>query len=676
MKSPFKFLDAYELKDRAVFFGREEEIEALYNLVFKTPLLLLYGLSGTGKTSLIRCGLASRFSAPNWYPFFIRRGEDLNESIRLALGNALPAGKTLPETLPEQVSLLFRNYLRPVYLIFDQFEELFILGKKEEQLAFARSIRALLDAELPCKIILMMREEFIGQLYLLEKEIPGIFDFRLRVEPMGLKKVQEVISGSLEHFQVRVPDPKRNIEHMYNNISVGKSGVQLPHLQVYLDMFWREDFSRTYPVAEQPLLLAGMAADPPVYPPLEFTQKEIDNFGNIESVLARFLAEQERSLQAELRKEFGDSIPDHAVRQVLDLFVSEQGTKKPRLYRRDEQGLHLVEGIDQVLIKLNPDALIYALNHLYESRLLRERDDALEIAHDSLAALIFRERSDEQRKISDLLIRLQNAKREFELSQEEELPSRKLMLDTQELLALLPLSPQLRAFYTKSQEKWEEREAKENEKAVEQARIEEIAKGAEEEARLRKVAEKERRRATLGAYLAIGLAVITLLTTWQNYKIMKELKLERAENEELIIKLKTSSIKKAESDSLRAKADRVAQEQVASLEVKTLILTKSMTGQKAESDSLRSLATTRLSQLKVEINKINLFENADAQLKFKVNAEYLQNFLNVGDCQGAQKTLGVLESLSKKLLQYPDIQAQIQDLRDQVNNCKPSNTSK
>ncbi|MBK9492738.1 MAG: ATP-binding protein [Haliscomenobacter sp.] len=354
MKSPFKFLDAYELKDRAVFFGREEEIEALYGLVFKTPLLLLYGLSGTGKTSLIRCGLASRFSAPNWYPFFIRRGEDLNESIRLALGNALPPGKTLPETLPEQVSLLFRNYLRPVYLIFDQFEELFILGKKEEQLAFARSIRALLDAELPCKILMVMREEFIGQLYYLEKEIPGIYDFRLRVEPMGLKKVQEVISGSLQHFQVRVPDTERNIERMYNNISVGKSGVQLPHLQVYLDMFWREDFARTYPAAEQVPLLAGMAAEPSVYPPLEFTPEEIDNFGNIESVLARFLAEQERSLQAELRQQFGTGIPDQAVRQVLDLFVSEQGTKKPRLYRRDEQGLHLADAAEQLLCSSAP----------------------------------------------------------------------------------------------------------------------------------------------------------------------------------------------------------------------------------------------------------------------------------------------------------------------------------
>ena len=42
----------------------------------------------------------------------------------------------------------------------------------------------LLEAEQPCKIILVMREEFFGQLYYLEKEIPTIYDFRMRVEPM------------------------------------------------------------------------------------------------------------------------------------------------------------------------------------------------------------------------------------------------------------------------------------------------------------------------------------------------------------------------------------------------------------------------------------------------------------------------------------------------------------
>ena len=61
MKSPFKFLDAFTLKDKDSFFGRDQEIDALYSIVFKTPMLLVYVLSGTVKTSLIHFGLANRF---------------------------------------------------------------------------------------------------------------------------------------------------------------------------------------------------------------------------------------------------------------------------------------------------------------------------------------------------------------------------------------------------------------------------------------------------------------------------------------------------------------------------------------------------------------------------------------------------------------------------------------
>ena len=78
---PFKFLDAYTREDAAFFFGREEEIEALYAMVFQTDLILVHGASGTGKTSLIQCGLASKFQPYDWLALNVRRGKDLNASL-------------------------------------------------------------------------------------------------------------------------------------------------------------------------------------------------------------------------------------------------------------------------------------------------------------------------------------------------------------------------------------------------------------------------------------------------------------------------------------------------------------------------------------------------------------------------------------------------------------------
>ena len=59
--SPFKFLDSYTKEDNDIFFGREKEVEDIYTKIFQSKILLVHGASGTGKSSLISCGLANKF---------------------------------------------------------------------------------------------------------------------------------------------------------------------------------------------------------------------------------------------------------------------------------------------------------------------------------------------------------------------------------------------------------------------------------------------------------------------------------------------------------------------------------------------------------------------------------------------------------------------------------------
>ncbi|MDZ7738455.1 MAG: ATP-binding protein [Bacteroidales bacterium] len=80
-KSPFKFLDSYEKQDKDIFFGREKETEELYHKVFESKLLLIYGVSGTGKTSIINCGLANKFEDSDWLPVSVRRGRNVVDSM-------------------------------------------------------------------------------------------------------------------------------------------------------------------------------------------------------------------------------------------------------------------------------------------------------------------------------------------------------------------------------------------------------------------------------------------------------------------------------------------------------------------------------------------------------------------------------------------------------------------
>lgn len=597
MKSPFKFLDAFTLKDKGAFFGREEETDALYSMVFRTPLLMVYGLSGTGKTSLIQCGLAGKFDGPDWYPFFIRRGEDINKSLDEALSKAMPQGERYKDNLVDNVSLLFRYYLRPVYIIVDQFEELFILGHSEEQDAFARRLGKLIEAELPCKVLLVIREEFIGQLYPLEKIIPTLYDFRLRVEPMGYKKVESVIRNSCTTFNIRLEHPESNIQDIYDNISAGKSGVQLPYLQVYLDMLYREDFERTYPNIKElpePLL------------PLEFTTEEIKRFGRIEDVLGRFLNQQIVHLEGQVKKEWPKA-PEKVVFRVLDVFVTEQGTKRPIRYHlgKNEQ-INLEQDAADWLSDIPVGAVHFICESLANARLLRQSDETLELAHDALAALIDNRRSDQQRRQNEVFNRLLTNFTEFK--ETGEYLTRRQLNALEEYLPLLEnrLGAEVKSFISESILK-----ADESEHA---ALLEE-----------RKKRESARRIAIIG----FSLALLTLVAA--GIAVKETLAVKKA-NQMISDKAFEVQIQYAENLKLEGKYDEAIQE-LGRLRQAAYYL---QPDDKQLLDSLETLwpKVARLMQTGDEFR---------SKKEFKKALEYYDNALNIGSDRRIMTTIDEVE---------------------------------
>lgn len=316
IRSPFKFLDPYSRQDRHIFFGRDEEVERLYESVNKNRVVMVYGQSGTGKTSLVQCGLANRFEVTDWLPFFIRRGADINNALYQILGQSKAiGGSTVDQS--NILSVLERisdRYVRPVYLIFDQFEELMILGSREEKELFKATIKAVAESgqTQSTYLIFILREEYFGRLDEFETVIPGFSDRRLRVEPMRTAKLEEVILQTCNSFRIRLENGRENARQIIKSLR-SKGGISLPYLQVYLDMLWREDFERTH--------LSRW--EEPGYPPLEFTTQEIQAFGNIENVLGRFLDERKQDLQNRLAKLFPD-FPADGVMSLLDAFVTEE----------------------------------------------------------------------------------------------------------------------------------------------------------------------------------------------------------------------------------------------------------------------------------------------------------------------------------------------------------------
>ena len=243
VNSPFKFLDPYTIDDQKIFFGRDDEIEKLYEMVFKANLVLVYGASGTGKTSLIQCGLAGKFKSTDWLSVFVRRNYNINKSLEQALRAKAKTEIDENATLPEIVESLFLDFFRPIYLLFDQFEELFIIGDQKEQEKFIDNIVNLLEANLNCTVIIIMREEYLANLNYFETKVKGLFKNRLRVERMDRTNVEQVITGSCKHAkggEILLDPEEETVEEIIKNIDDGEVGVQLSYLQVYLDKLWRE----------------------------------------------------------------------------------------------------------------------------------------------------------------------------------------------------------------------------------------------------------------------------------------------------------------------------------------------------------------------------------------------------------------------------------------------------
>ncbi len=396
MKSPFKFLSPFELTDKDVFFGRDREVDNLYRMTYQSNLILVYGYSGTGKTSLIQCGLAGRFDGPQWYPFFIRKGDDINKSLHTALQGALAGDIPGDNGLVEIVEEILDEYLSPVYLIFDQFEEFFILGDPEEQAEFTRNIRALLNRELSCKVIFIIREEYLGELYRLEQALPNLFDFKLRVESMNSLRVKKVLHSSFKAFNISLGDPAgADLDEIISNLSGEKSLIQLPYLQVYLDMLWQTVFKSTNKGKDDWVINKGET-----FPKVDFSHKVIKDFGPMEGVLQRYMLEVEVAVNTKLKTKYPEkSLEKNAVRTVLDVFVTGEGTKRPVPFKFEKEMVLIPPRVMEKFPIENPMLTDFILE-LEKHRLLRIRDDNFEIAHDSLAALIDESRTEEQKRVN------------------------------------------------------------------------------------------------------------------------------------------------------------------------------------------------------------------------------------------------------------------------------------
>jgi hypothetical protein len=247
LDNPWPGLESYNELAHDYFSGRAAEADELLRRIVDEPITVLFGKSGLGKTSLLKAGVFPRLRQKDLLPVFIRLQirpdtEPLIEQVRLALLDelqnegiehlALAAGETLWEYLHrtgQEFWTRLNRLVRPVF-VFDQFEELFTLGRAVpgEIAAFrsdladlvenripealaqrleSRSVSELgLDMQaMPYKVVFSLREDFLADLEGWRLTMPSLRRNRMRLLPLGTAQAFEAVYN--ERTKHLVPEP-------------------------------------------------------------------------------------------------------------------------------------------------------------------------------------------------------------------------------------------------------------------------------------------------------------------------------------------------------------------------------------------------------------------------------------------------------------------------------------
>jgi WD40 repeat protein len=242
--------------DRKLFWGRAREAHTLLHLTLAEKLVVFFAKSGLGKSSLLNAGVLSSLRERNYLPMVVRvndpesgplctvfkdveqtfhrdgvelatvPGGRLETRFGLRLDGPPPAMGEIAERchrkrIPlwlffKEVELWHGDVLLEPVLIFDQFEELFTLQTPEGRAELIDELACLVRGRLPqeavdaagagggpvddaelrppaLKVLLSLREDWLGSLEELAPKIPGILSSRYRLEPLRKDAAREAI---------------------------------------------------------------------------------------------------------------------------------------------------------------------------------------------------------------------------------------------------------------------------------------------------------------------------------------------------------------------------------------------------------------------------------------------------------------------------------------------------
>lgn len=402
--APYRGVEPFRFIDQQIFVARETETWNLISSIMIYRGVLLYGGSGTGKSSMINAGLIPKALEENFLPNILRvqprRGKEIKiERIPIEVDGKPPY---LPSTFTKDDSALsFECSIQDIHstlrsldrsnppamrpmLIFDQFEEFVTLfeeaahasssnGDGSAQKEAIQTQQAILEAvtdlihddTLPIKILFVFREDYLGKLSILFEASPDLLDQYIRLKPPRvemLRKIirapfvtkesrdskESIISKELSNGYARGGRKPEELVKLADQIAAelaahGDGGVNLSELQIVCRKLWEADKPATLFKQKDPIqkLIEGYWSDALEKFPGQLYEPAVALLGHlITSSNTRNIVSEDDLLNDEK-----NSFPEKLLRDALDALV------RSKLVRREPRHrLYFYEIVSEYLV--------------------------------------------------------------------------------------------------------------------------------------------------------------------------------------------------------------------------------------------------------------------------------------------------------------------------------------
>lgn len=394
-------------EQRPIFFGREKDIERLHNLVLRNDLVVLYGASGLGKSSLVNAGLvpALRESEEEVgiLPIHIRFSyyqagkpsptERVLQTIRFALGQTtVPAwlGTAIPEeeTLWYQFKAVQLGNSPTLFLVFDQFEELFSYPA-EQILEFKKQMAELLYTAMPQRIDKKFRERLK-----LQPDLVGKTEQRTLYKKQTLKvciAIREDRYSQLNLLADYLPNiTLTHYELTHFSPAQARKAIVAPALQE--GTFQSTTFTYTPEALDK--IISSLSSSKNRTVPIETTQLQI--------VCKHIEAKKLKEVKETDVPEFDDIFAQY-YQEALAEVPTESRLPTQRFIEGELVQEHRRITVDEVKFKSNqvPEEAIRALVNAHFLRAIKNNNNdntfSYEVAHDTLIAPIEQAREARQK---------------------------------------------------------------------------------------------------------------------------------------------------------------------------------------------------------------------------------------------------------------------------------------